>query len=133
MDWSKFNNLTVLIIDDDQFTRELIHTMMKVVPNIIIDQAKDGLEALLMVENKKYDLLLLDLYMPHMNGEEFITHLKKQNKSSQHPPVVLITTDRLGKTELKNIGANYYLTKPFDFRGFLNNIYSFLEQELLSQ
>ena len=131
MDWNKFNDLKILIIDDDQFTRELIRTMLKEVPRIIVHQAKDGIEALSMVETNKYDMFLLDLYMPRMSGEEFILHLKKNNKLTEFLPVVLITTDRLSTSELKSIGANYYLTKPFDFHNFLNNIYAFFEQEAL--
>lgn len=130
MDWNKFNNLNMLVIDDDQFTRELILTMLKKVPNITLDQAANGIDALMMIENHKYDMYLLDLYMPRMSGEEFINNLKK-NKQFDASAVVLITTDRLSKKELENIGANYYLTKPFDFHNFVKNIYGFLEQESL--
>lgn len=130
MDWNKFNNLNMLVIDDDQFTRELILTMLKKVPNITLHQAANGIDALMMIENHKYDMYLLDLYMPRMSGEEFINNLKK-NKQFDASAVVLITTDRLSKKELENIGANYYLTKPFDFHNFVKNIYGFLEQEAL--
>jgi len=75
-------------------------------------------------------MYLLDLYMPRMSGEEFINNLKK-NKQLDASAVVLMTTDRLSKKELENIGANYYLTKPFDFHNFVKNIYGFLEQESL--
>lgn len=131
MDWNKFNDISILIIDDDQFTRELIRSMLKEVPNITLHQARDGIEALTMLETNKYDMFLLDLYMPKMSGEEFIENLKKNNKLQESSVIVLITTDRLNKIELKNIGAKYYLTKPFDFHNFLNNIYDFFEQEIL--
>ena len=131
MDWNKFNELNILIIDDDQFTREVIGTMFKSVPTLTVHQARDGIEALFMMETNIYDIFILDLYMPNMNGEEFIKRLKKENEAHNSSPIVLMTTDRLSNTELKNIGANYYLTKPFDFHNFLKNIYSFFEQELL--
>lgn len=131
MDWNKFNDLKVLVIDDDQFTRELILAMLKEVPSIIVHQARDGIEALSMIETNKYDMFLLDLYMPKMSGKEFIVNLKKNKQLKEPLAIVLITTDRLGKTELKDIGVNYYLTKPFDFHNFLNDIYGFLEQEIL--
>jgi len=129
VDWNKFSNLKILIIDDDQFTRELIRTMFKELPAITIHQASNGLEALIMFEDNKYDMLLLDLYMPKMNGEELIAKLKKNNKF-ESLAIVLMTTDRLSKFELRDIGAKYYLTKPFDFQNFLNNIHKFLEQEI---
>lgn len=130
MDWKKFNDLKILIVDDDLFTRELIKTMLKKIPNLVVDQAIDGLEASLLVKKNEYDMLLIDLYMPRMNGNEFITSLNKQN---QHHSIltVLITTDRLSRKELKEIGANYCLKKPFDFDNFLSDIYGFLEEKML--
>ena len=133
MDWSKFGKLKILIIDDDQFTRELIVTMLKTVPTLTLHQAKDGIAALLMLETYVYDMFLLDLYMPNMDGEEFIQRVKKENTINSSSPIVLMTTDRLSKSKRENMKVNYYLTKPFDFYNFLNSIYSFFEQELLSK
>ena len=62
MDWSKFGKLKILIIEDDQFTRELIVTMLKVVPTLTLHQAKDGIAALLMLETNLYDMFILDFY-----------------------------------------------------------------------
>jgi len=126
MDWSKFNNLSILIIDDDQFTRELIETILKKIPNIKIYQASDGIEALSIIKDVSLDMVFLDLYMPNMNGKEFMDNLINSNKVESFP-IVLITTDRLTRNELSDIGANYYLTKPFDFNSFLEKTYFFLE------
>lgn len=128
MDWSKFNKLSILIIDDDQFTRELIETILKKIPNVTIHQASDGVEALSIVNDVSLDMVFLDLYMPNMNGKEFMESLKSTDRLDSFP-IVLITTDRLNKKELSDIGANYYLTKPFDFHSFLEKTYSFLEKQ----
>jgi len=130
MDWTKFNELSILIIDDDQFTRELIKTILKQVPTITVHQAIDGVEALALMSEVKVDMVLLDLYMPQMDGKEFIETVRRHNQF-QSLPIVLITTDRLSKIELSEIGASYYLTKPFDFHNFLDSIYLFLEQETI--
>ncbi len=130
MDWCKFNELTILIIDDDQFTRELIRTMLREIPTITVHVAMDGVEALTMIEEHTYDMFLVDLYMPKMNGEKFMGILKEDDKL-KNIPVVLMTTDRLTRKELKLIGTNYYLTKPFDFQNFLKSIYGFFEEEIL--
>jgi len=127
MDWNKFNNLSILIIDDDQFTRELIETILKKIPNISIYQASDGKEALKIVDEVELDMVFLDLYMPNMNGKEFMDSLRKNDRRESFP-IVLITTDRLTKGELSDIGANYYLTKPFNFSTFLGKTHSFLEE-----
>ena len=128
MDWTKFNELSILIIDDDHLTRELIGTILKQVPTINIYQSVSGLEALEIISTIKIDMILLDLYMPQMNGREFIKEIQKSNKFKSIP-IVLISTDRLSRVELSNIGVNYSLTKPFDFHNFLENIYMFMEQE----
>ena len=128
MDWSKFNSLSILIIDDDQFTRELIETILKKIPNVRIYQASDGKEALSIVNKVELDMVFLDLYMPNMNGKEFMDSLAKSDKYKSFP-IVLITTDRLTRSELSDIGADYYLTKPFDFYSFLEKTYSFLEEK----
>ena len=130
MNWNKFNELTILIIDDDQFTRELIKIMLKKVKNITVHLARNGIEAITMLEKHTYDMFLVDLYMPEMSGKSFVTNLNKDDKLNLIP-VVLITTDRLTKIELKDIGAKYYLTKPFDFQNFLKSIYGFFEEESL--
>jgi CheY-like chemotaxis protein len=126
MNWSKFKNLSILIIDDDQFTRELIETILRKIPNITIYQAKDGIEALSIINKVRLDMVFLDLYMPNMNGKEFMDRLRKSGKRDSFP-IVLITTDRLTRSELRDIGANHYLTKPFDFNSFLKKTYLFLD------
>ena len=130
MDWTKFNELSILIIDDDQFTRELIKTILKQVPNITTYQAIDANSALAMMDDLKLDMIFVDLYMPNIDGQEFVEIIRKHHKF-QSLPIVLITTDRLSKQVLEEMDVNYYLTKPFDFQNFVGTVYSFLEQEAL--
>ncbi|CAA6827092.1 MAG: Unknown protein [uncultured Sulfurovum sp.] len=127
MDWNNFNELKILLVDDDRLTRELGQTILEQVPNITIHQASNGKEALNMLEDITYDLILLDLYMPEMDGREFATTFKK-NTQFNVLPVVLMTTDRLSLKELKELDVEYYLTKPFNFQTFLSDIYGFLEK-----
>jgi CheY-like chemotaxis protein len=126
MDWNKFKNLSILIIDDDQFTRELIETILKKIPDITIYQAQDGIEALSIINEVALDMVFLDLYMPNMNGKEFMDSLRESGKRESFP-IILVTTDRLTRSELTGIGANHYLTKPFDFNTFLKKTYQFLD------
>jgi len=130
MDWSKFNELTILIVDDDQFTRELIKTILKEIAIITVDVARDGEEAVELIQNNNYDMFLVDLYMPRMDGSEFIAYLRRDDKLKSLP-VVLMTTDRLTRNEIQSIGTTYSLSKPFNFQNFLKNIYDFLSEELL--
>jgi len=129
MNWQDFGEVSLLVVDDDHFTRELISMMLKKVAKIKIDEAASGEEALRLLEHKQgfLNMILLDYYMPGMNGKEFIRMLK-QNSNYSHVPITLITTDRLSASELKEVGANFYLTKPFNFGNFSSDIYSFLKK-----
>jgi CheY-like chemotaxis protein len=72
-------------------------------------------------------MILLDYYMPGMNGKEFIQRLKEESLSLD-TPILLITTDRLSQKELTEVGATYYMTKPFNFATFSSDIYEFLKK-----
>ena len=129
--WDKFGNLSILIIDDDLFTRELIKTMFNKISNVTVHQALDGIEALGVMTDLKLDMIFLDLYMPHIDGKAFISNIRK-NDIFLNVPITLMTTDRLSQMELKEIGADYYLTKPFDFHNFLDTVHLFLEKNTVS-
>jgi len=129
MDWSDLKDISLLIVDDDHFTRELISMMLKKVAKIRIDEASTGEEALLFLQTKihKIDMIFLDYYMPGMNGSEFISVLKTTQDFNEIP-IVLITTDRLSQNQLKDVGADFYMTKPFNFATFSADVKSYLEQ-----
>lgn len=128
MDWHIFKELHILIVDDDPFTRELIVSMLKHIPNMTIHQASDGEEALELLSVREYDMLLLDLYMPKMNGEALLAKIKNSKKIECTSLIVLMTTDRLNKREIEEIGAKVCLTKPFDFSVFEETIYDLLSK-----
>jgi len=103
---------------------------LKEIAIITVDVARDGEEAVELIQNNNYDMFLVDLYMPRMDGSEFIAYLRRDDKLKSLP-VVLMTTDRLTRNEIQSIGTTYSLSKPFNFQNFLKNIYDFLSEELL--
>lgn len=86
-----------------------------------IDLANDGLQGLEYVRKNSYDLVLLDLIMPHMNGIELSYKIKS---ISPHTPIIMLTA--LSSTEDKldgfEAGADDYMVKPFEFRELLARI-----------
>ncbi len=76
--------------------------------------AQDGLKALELIENDKFDLLLLDWRMPHKSGIEIV---KEVRTSKNDTPIILLTalTDVSNKVEALHLGADDYITKPFSF------------------
>ncbi len=83
--------------------------------------AFSGTEGKLLFDNNKIDLILLDLMLPGMNGEEFLRELRLNSGI----PVIVITAknDQHSKLELLTNGADDYITKPFDVKELLARIH----------
>jgi chemosensory pili system protein ChpA (sensor histidine kinase/response regulator) len=76
--------------------------------------ARDGLEAIELINVTRPDLILVDLEMPRMNGLELTTHIRSQS-SIRELPVIMVTSRSTEKhrQQAKAAGVNRYLTKPF--------------------
>ena len=106
----------ILIVEDDVSIHNVIEELLK---NNGYDtsNAYSGTEALLLLEKEKYDLILLDLMLPGLTGEEIIA------KINNIPIIVLsakISSD--DKVNCLSSGANDYITKPFDSKELLARI-----------
>lgn len=113
----------ILIVEDDVSIHNVIEELLKK-QNYITYNAYSGSEALLLLEKEKYDLILLDLMLPAMNGEEIIEKIKDT------PIIVLsakISPD--DKVNCLMAGANDYITKPFDSNELLARIEVQLRQK----
>ena len=80
-----------------------------------VDVGSDGVEAVEKARNQQYDLIILDLMMPRLDGWETAIQLRKSPETA-HIKVVLITARAQEEDILRgrNVGADAYLTKPFD-------------------
>ncbi|MBI4548216.1 MAG: sigma-54-dependent Fis family transcriptional regulator [Ignavibacteriae bacterium] len=101
----------ILIVEDDQEQRALILQIVST-PNRCVDIAADGTAAINCINRKPYDLVLLDLGLPHVSGMEVLAHMKSYANST---PVIIITGSRDVKVAVEAMkrGAYDYLTKPF--------------------
>ncbi|MDG4553057.1 MAG: response regulator [Candidatus Competibacter sp.] len=91
--------------------------------------ARDGLEAIEVIKNKRPDLVLADLEMPRMNGLELTAHLRA-NQTTHNLPVIMITSRSTAKHrhEAEAVGVDTYLTKPFMEDELLEQIHRLLRQ-----
>jgi two-component system chemotaxis response regulator CheY len=106
----------ILIVDDSQTMRKVIRKAVALsgFPMGECWEAGDGREALALVESRAVDLILTDFNMPGMDGLEMIRELKKDERKSRIP-VVMITTqsnDWLAQ-EGKSLGIEGFIQKPF--------------------
>jgi DNA-binding response OmpR family regulator len=110
---------SLLIVEDDS----VIHGLMKETltrAGYTVVSAYSGTEGLLVLKNESIDLVLLDLMLPGLTGEEVIREIR----SGSNVPVIAISAkvDTTSKLEMLTNGADDYLTKPFDLEELLARI-----------
>lgn len=118
---------TVLVVDDDPMVRELLkHSLTS--GGLIVDMASDGIEALSYLSNKTPDLILLDRFMPRLEGGTVLYEV--QNKINLKSIPVLILTAMVNRGEAKSWferGAADFIPKPFDPEEVLMRVKQHLE------
>lgn len=103
----------ILIVEDDTIINQMLREVMEKEGYACI-QAYSGTEAVLRTHMEHFDLILLDLMLPGMSGEDFIKQLRKEENT---PVIVVSAKDELDtKIDLLGCGADDYLTKPFEVR-----------------
>ena len=102
----------ILIVDDNELNIKVAQRALSSL-EINTDYTLSGMEAIEKVKSNKYDLILLDIMMPKMNGEQTLEELKKIEGFST--PVIALTADAVGDAKSKYIkkGFDSYVAKPF--------------------
>ena len=110
---TKFNNKRILLVDDDRLNNRILKRLLKIY-NIELDACERGIECIDKINNgEKYDLILMDIMMPDMNGIDTLKKLKA-NKNF-NTKVVALTADATTTSRNKYLkaGFNDYIPKPF--------------------
>ena len=105
--------MRVLIIEDEKRLAGNIARSLRESAGYAVDCAYDGEEGLFMAGSTPYDLVILDLMLPHMDGLSVLSRMRRAGNAS---PVLILTAsdEREAVVELLNAGADDYVTKPFD-------------------
>lgn len=116
----------ILVVEDSATQRKIICKML-VENGYRILEAKDGYEAISIVEHEKPDLILLDIIMPGIDGYKVMTMIKTIPGMSAIPIIMLTSRDKLiDKMRGKVSGTNEYLTKPFKREELIEKIEKYL-------
>jgi len=112
----------ILIVEDDQHIRKLLHILIRR-DDINIDEAVEGNEALDKLQNNTYDLVILDIMMPNVDGFSILKQMR-ENAATSTLPVIIVTAKTEDKDLMKgySMGANYYITKPFEPQDLIHSI-----------
>ena len=123
-------NEKILVVDDEQSITDLIKLDLEF-EGYQVETAYDGREALEKVESFQPDVIILDIMLPHITGYEVC---KKVNEK-YNIPVILLTakTDIVDKVLGLELGADDYMTKPFDNRELLARVKALIRRASQSQ
>ncbi|MBE7552321.1 MAG: response regulator [Anaerolineales bacterium] len=104
----------VLVVDDNEMNRDMLSRRLQRQGHRV-EIATNGREALAIIESRKFDLVLLDIMMPEMNGYEVLEFLKADHHL-RHLPVIMITAVDEIESVVRciELGADDYLPKPFN-------------------
>jgi DNA-binding NtrC family response regulator len=118
----------ILDVDDERAIRSTLKEILEYENYSVIDAA-DGLEALELVKNDQFDVILLDIKMPRMDGLEVLEEIQKTSDT----PVVMISGHGTIETAVEAIkkGAYDYIAKPLDLNRLLITIRNALDKSLL--
>ncbi|MCX6180807.1 MAG: ATP-binding protein [Bacteroidetes bacterium] len=120
---SRLNNLSILLVEDNAFNQLVaVDTLKDASEKIEIDVADNGLIAIQKLKVKTYDLILMDIQMPEMDGHTATKTIREVLQIST--PIIAMTAHASSKeieTCFEN-GMNEYVTKPFDINNLLEKI-----------
>ncbi|MDR3501448.1 MAG: response regulator [Legionella sp.] len=118
----RFLHPDLLIAEDNPVNKMLLDSLLGTHANI--DAVDDGEMAVSSCNEKKYDIILLDLQMPKLNGLDAARIIRQKSQLNRHTPVVLISANSsdVNNAELKKSGINLCLQKPIDEKQLLMHI-----------
>jgi len=107
------NRYSILAADDEQFNLDLIEAAFMDFDNVDITYANDGQEVLNILENNKFDVLLLDISMPILDGIETLKEIRKKDELKNFP-VIMLTANVEKEYDAISLNANDFISKPYD-------------------
>ncbi len=118
--------MRILIVEDEQKLSDLIVRALQA-ERYAVDAAADGTSGWQMAESFEYDLIILDLMLPGMDGTEVLQRVRRKNSNV---PILILTAQDATSAKVRNFeaGADDYLTKPFAFAELLMRVKALLRR-----
>jgi len=124
---------TLLVVDDDEMNRDMLSQRLKRNGYDVV-VAADGGSALQWIRDRRFDLILLDVMMPGLNGMEVLAKLRETH-SAIDLPIIMATARGESEEVVKalRLGANDYVTKPLDFAVVLARVQTHLALKRMAE
>ncbi|HDR4682591.1 TPA: response regulator transcription factor [Bacillus cereus] len=118
-------NYHILVVEDDQEIQELIKQFL-MTQHYTVVVASDGLEGMTQFNKQSFDLILLDVMMPNLNGFE----VSKMIRSQSNVPIIMLTALEEEEDQMKgfDLGIDDYITKPFSFHVLIRRVEAVLRR-----
>jgi signal transduction histidine kinase len=121
---------TVLYIEDNLANLSLIETILAGRPEITLMSALQGQLGIELAWQHSPDLILLDLHLPDMSGDDVLRRLRADHRTRRTPVMVISADATTGRTQrMMDAGADAYMTKPLDVDEFLDTVDRLLERD----
>ncbi|MGD1820077.1 MAG: PAS domain S-box protein [Pleomorphochaeta sp.] len=125
------NKTNILIVEDDKVSVTVLSKML-ISKGFYVDTAKNGLEALDLINQKDYDLIFMDIQMPKMDGIQTIKHIRKNENGTKHIPVIALTAFALSgdRERFLEAGMDDYISKPITMDKLITVINKILGEKI---
>jgi two-component system chemotaxis response regulator CheY len=121
-------NKRILIVDDFATMRRIARLILQSLGFTNVAEAEDGKEALALIRNQRFDLVLSDCNMPNMNGLELLSTLRQDSEIHDIPFIVMTSSDQKESLlEMVKAGASDYIEKPFKADALKAKLAKFLD------
>jgi CheY-like chemotaxis protein len=105
----------ILVVDDDRDLAKLLAFGLRL-HGYAAHDAANGKEALIILEERSFDAIVLDWNMPIMGGEQFLEQHQLRPASATRTPIIVITAHRAAEQRARQLGAAAVVTKPFNVK-----------------
>ena len=118
--------MRLLLVEDEKKVSELVARALRA-ESYAVDVAEDGLRGWELAQAYEYDLIILDLMLPQLPGEEVLRRIRRTN---QRVPILILTARGATEDKVHNFeaGADDYLTKPFAFAELIMRVKALLRR-----
>ncbi|MEM9194373.1 MAG: response regulator [Myxococcota bacterium] len=105
----------ILIVEDSSAMRAFVRATLEQDGSATVEEASSGFEALRILPREKFDLVIVDINMPDINGLELVSFMRR-SEAHASTPLIIISTEASEKDRRRglDLGANEYLSKPFE-------------------
>ena len=122
---------SILVVDDIRVGRKVLENLLRS-QGYLVSAARDGVEALELIRSKPFDLVLLDILMPRMDGYQVLETIKADPKLNQIAVIMISSVDETDAiVRCIELGADDYVTKPYNLVLLKARIKQYVEKKSL--